>query len=460
MSLQGSSRRRVPRALRQDKDLPGKPALPIRLVGAAGVAWRLLVISGALLALVLVLNRLTIVVLPVFLALFLTALGHVPHRFLRRHRWPRAAATWFVLLGGVAILGGIGYFVASNVASNYAQLVAQVSQIGHQARDLLHRLPGSPSGTNIDALTNKLVGWLQDHRAAVAGGVITAGRMAAEIVTGLIIAVFLTYFFLADGSRLWTWCVRLLPGNIQGSANGAGHRAWRVLSAWILGTAVIAVFHGVVVGAVLWILGTPLVIPLAVLVFLGSFIPIVGAVLFGGLAVLVTLVAVGPISGLILVCVLLVENQIEAHLLQPFIVGRAVRLHPVAIVIALTGGGLLGGIFGAILAIPIVASAHAAVKYLTGVEDVRGRPRRLDDDRMRPEAPAEYAPLPIYAAPLAYPEPPEVIEESADSGDAATAHGDAEDAESPPDDPPPEDEPHGSGGKPLVESAEPDPDDE
>ena len=434
------------------------PAVPAGLAITAAWCWRILVVATTFLALVLLFHRLYLVVLPVSFSFLLAALLHPLVLLLRGWGFPRPLATWGTLIIAFLVLSAIGWFVVQQASADYDRLVSQVDDVIGQLRGYVERIPGT-NNIQLQDLQDRVLNAFKSHTQTVASGLLTAGTVVGEAVTGLIVTFFVTFFFLDDGDRMWSWTVRLFPHDVQPSIRGAGYRAWHVLSGWIVGTAIIAAFHGVVIGTVLFLLGVPLAFPLAVMVFVGSFIPIVGAVLFGGLAVLVTLVAQGPISAVILLAVLLVENQVEAHLLQPFIVGRAVRLHPVAIVVALTGGGLLAGIFGAILAIPIVASAHAAVKYLTGVEDVRGRPRRLDDDRMRPEPPPEYAPLPIYAAPLAYPEPQTATEEGADTGETEAGR-DPGTPRSRADDPPPEDEPHGTGAKPLVESAEPDPDDE
>lgn len=233
-------------------------------------------------------------------------------------------------------------------------------------------------------------------------GVVSFGTVLGELLTGLIVTLFVTFYFLQEGDRIWSRVVRLFPQNVQPSIRGAGYRSWHVVSGWVVGTALIALFHGVIVGLTLFFLGVPLAVALAVLVFIGSFIPIIGSFVFGGLAVLVTLVSQGLVPALVVLAVLLIDTQIEAHLLQPFIAGRAVQLHPVAIVLALTAGGLIGGIAGAIIIIPIVAAIHAAVKYLTGVEDLHGNPRRVDADRMAPEPPPEYAPLPLYTSTSAY----------------------------------------------------------
>ena len=433
------------------------PAVPAGLAITAAWCWRILIVAVTFLALVLLFHQLYLVVLPVSFSFMLAALLHPLVLLQRQWGFPRPVATWGTLIIAFLVLSAIGWFVVQQASADYDRLVSQVDDVFGELRGYIERIPGT-NHLQLQDLQGRLLNAFKAHTQAVASGLLTAGTVLGEAVTGLIVTFFVTFFFLDDGDRMWSWTVRLFPHDVQPSVRGAGYRAWHVLSGWIVGTAIIAAFHGVVIGTVLFLLGVPLAFPLAVMVFLGSFIPIVGAVLFGGLAVLVTLLALGPISAVILLAVLLVENQVEAHLLQPFIVGRAVRLHPVAIVVALTGGGLLGGVFGAILAIPIVASAHAAVKYLTGVEDVRGRPRRLDDDRMKPEPPPDYAPLPIYAAPLAYPEREETSDDSADTGGGAAASHGAPDNQR--DDPPAEDEPRGTHGKPLVEAAQPDSDDE
>jgi predicted PurR-regulated permease PerM len=373
-----------------------QPRVPAMLAGGAAICWRLLVIGVTFLALVLVLNRLTIVVVPIFIAIFFTAMLHRPVQWLRGRGLGRMAATWSVLLAALAIVLGVGWLMVTVSSGQAQQIATQFDDVTKELQKFLRNIPGVGGSSSVGNLSDHLVGWIQQHRSAVMGGVLTAGRYAGEIVTGLIIAFFLTYFFLADGDRIWSWAVRLLSPGTQPSVNGAGHRAFRVLSGWVVGTAVIACIHGVVIGTVLWLLGTPLVIPLAVLVFVGSFIPVVGAFLFGGIAVLVTLVAQGWVAALILLMVLLIENQVEAHLLQPFIVGRAVRLHPVAIVLVLAGAGALAGLIGAIVAVPLVAALHAAVKYATGVEDLHGHPLR-DENRMEPIPPPEAAPLPFLA---------------------------------------------------------------
>ncbi|HET7305169.1 MAG TPA: AI-2E family transporter [Segeticoccus sp.] len=392
--------------------------VPVSLAVAAAWSWRILLVSALGVAMVVLFNRLYLVVLPVLFALLLSALLHPLVALLRRVGLPRALATWGTVVVAFLAICGVGWFVVQQASANYQGTVGQVRSLVSQLRGYIDRVPGTNSDV-LDQLQHQAVTTLQQHSQTVASSVLTVGTVAGEAVTGLIVMFFVTFFFLDEGDRIWSWVVRLFPRDVQPSVRGAGYRAWHVLSGWIVGTALIAVFHGVVIGLALALLGVPLAVPLAVLVFLGSFIPIVGALFFGGLTVLVALVTQGVVPAVIVLVVLIVENQVEAHLLQPFIVGRAVRLHPVAIVLALTGGGLIGGLFGAILAIPVVAALNAAWKYLTGVEDLDGNPARVDDDRMAPEPPPQYAPLPLYATPVVA-EPHDAGSRDAESHDAGS----------------------------------------
>jgi predicted PurR-regulated permease PerM len=348
---------------------PETLAVPRPLAIAAAWSWRLLVVGALAYLVVTFLAGIPVVSVPIFLALLLSALLHRPAALLRRVL-PDWLAALTVLIGAAVVIGGIGYFVTFRVQSNAATLADQAQHVVDQLRRLAERIPGVGGGSG--DLLGTIQDWVKSHSATLVSGALAAGRVLAELVTGLVLTVFLTLFFLMDGEREWQWVVRLLPARARPVANGAGHRAFSVLSGWIWGTAIIAVIHAVVIGVTLWLLGTPLVIVLAVLVFIGSFIPIIGAFVFGGLSVLVTLVAVGLWPAVILLGVLLAENLLEGHVYQPLIMGRTVRLHPVIILVALTVGGVLAGIMGAIAAIPVAAAVSAAVKYASGAEDIDG----------------------------------------------------------------------------------------
>jgi predicted PurR-regulated permease PerM len=341
------------------------------------------VVGAAVWFVVTFVAHLAVVWVPVVLSLLLAALLKRPTLWLRR-RMPRWLAALLVLLGALLAVAGVGYVISLRVAGQSQELVNQAQDVLARLQDRVSSLPAIGAGGG--SVVQRISGYVQAHGSTIVSGAFTAGTYAVEFVTGLVLTFFLTLFLLMDGDRMWAWLVRLLPRRAQPPANGAGHAAFRVLSGWITGTAIIALIHGVVIGLTLWLLGTPLAVVLAVLVFIGSFIPIIGAFVFGGFAVLVTLVTQGLVAAAILLGVLIVENLLEGHVYQPLIMGRTVRLHPVAILLGLAVGGLLAGIMGAIVAIPLIGALHAAVKYLTGIEDIDGNSLR-DEDRMEPEPP-------------------------------------------------------------------------
>ena len=357
--------------------------MPPALALAAAWSWRLLVIGAVIWFAVTWISGLTVVWVPIVLSLLLAALLKRPALWLRR-RMPRWLAALLVLVGALLVLAGVGYLISLRVAGQSQELVVQAQGVLGRLQDRVSSLPGIGAGGR--SVVQKISDYVQAHSGTIVSGAFTAGTYAVEFVTGLVLTFFLTLFFLMDGDRMWAWLVRLVPRRAQPATNGAGHAAYRVLSGWITGTAIIALIHAVVIGITLQLLGTPLVVVLAFLVFIGSFIPIVGAFLFGGLAVLVTLVTQGLVAAGILLAVLVAENLLEGHVYQPLIMGRTVRLHPVAILLGLAVGGLLAGIMGAIIAIPLIGAVHAAVKYLTGIEDIDGNALR-EEDRMAPEPP-------------------------------------------------------------------------
>jgi len=347
----------------------GRRAVPPALALAAAWGWRMLIVGAVLYLVVTFLVGIPVVSVPIFLALLFAALLHRPAGFLRRFL-PDWSAALLVLLGAVVAIGGIIGFVAFRIGGNADSLFNQVQQVFDGVRTLVQRLPGGGGGSA--DLVDKMQKWVESNYSNLLSVALSAGRFIVELITGLVLTLFLTLFFLTDGERQWGWVVRLLPSRARPVVNGAGKRAFSVLSGWIGGTAIIAVIHAVVIGVAMWLLGTPLVLALALLVFFGSFIPIVGAFVFGGLAVMVTLLTVGLWPAVILLAVLVVEDLLEGHLYQPLIMGRTVGLHPVVIVIALTVGTVLAGIMGAFASIPVAAAVSAAVKYVTGVEDIHG----------------------------------------------------------------------------------------
>lgn len=367
-------------------------SVPPALTIAAAWSWRMLVVGVALYIVVTFLAGIPLVSIPIFLSLIFTALLHRPVGFLRRFL-PNWLAALIVLIGAIAIIGGILALVVVRIDSTAFSLIDQGQHVLDEIRNVVHRLPGVGGGSA--GLLDKAKAWVQTNSSSLLSGAFAAARVTIDLITGLVLTLFLTLFFLIDGELQWGWVVRLLPSRVRPVANGAGQRAFSVLSGWITGTSIIAAIHAVVIGVSMWILGTPLVLVFTVLVFFGSYIPIIGAFVFGGLAVLVTLLAVGVWPSVILFAVLLLEGLLEAHVYQPLIMGKTVRLHPVVILIALTVGGALAGVMGAIAAIPVAAAVSAAVQYVAGVEDINGTPI-LDGSYVAPEPPSVARPSPTH----------------------------------------------------------------
>ena len=193
---------------------------------------------------------------------------------------------------------------------------------------------------------------------------LTGGEIIFEILGGIVLTLFVTFFLLKDGERIWAWLTRAFGAEGSQRADRAGRAAWRSVVFYVRGTLLVAAIHSIVIGSTLTIMGVPLVAPLAVLVFLGAFIPLVGILLAGALVILITLAAKGWLAALIVLCVFIAEDQLESHLLQPLVVGRIVRLHPLAIILVLAVGGVMAGIPGAVVAVPVAAAVTRAVPEL------------------------------------------------------------------------------------------------
>jgi predicted PurR-regulated permease PerM len=353
----------------KSRRVPTRLPIPPLLEDLAGWGWRLLLLGVVAWALLRVAETLYLVSLSLAGSLLFTALLSPMVMRLRRRRVPRVLATAVVVIAALLVFGGILFWVFDRAVTEFPTLVNQVG-------DAVGRLPFRSS--TIDTLRDDLVREIETHRGALSQGVISGVQTGAEVVTGLLLTFLLTLILLADGDRIWGWLVGRFPASAQPRVSRAGHHAYARLSGWIRGTFVIAVFHGCVVAAVLFLMGVPLVAPLAILVFFGSFIPIVGALIFGGIAVLVTFATHGLTDAIVLTVVLVIDNQIEAHILQPFLVGRYVQLHPFVVALTITAGAMLVGLWGALLAVPFTAAVYAALTHLEPRPPAR-RLRRLGD---------------------------------------------------------------------------------
>jgi predicted PurR-regulated permease PerM len=285
---------------------------------------------------------------------------------LRRAGLPALAATWCTLLFAVAVLGGAVTLAATRATADYPTLVRELTHTGNELQNWLAGPPFHIRHGGIEGLANRGLTYLKQHQSLVAGTVLSGGRIFLEILAGLVLMLFITFFLLKDGDRIWAWLTGFLGTESRQRTRLAGTAAWQALVYYVRGTIAVAAIHAVVIGFSLWILGVPLLVPLTVLVFLAAFVPLVGILVAGTVAVGVTLGTKGWIAAVILVVIFILENQLESHLLQPLVVGRMVRLHPLAVILVLAVGGVVAGIPGAIVAVPTAAALTRAAPYLSG----------------------------------------------------------------------------------------------
>jgi predicted PurR-regulated permease PerM len=360
----------VSHAKREDPFLP-KPdditgLIPRGLRISAALAWRFIVVVAALYAVVWVVGYLSVVVIPLSIALLVSALLAPLVSKLVAARFPRGLATALVLIAGLAVLGGLLTFVVTQISDSLPQLQKQLNDSLTQIKNWLIDGPPHLRLEQIQDFLNQTFGFLQSSITSTA--LTTAGTIG-EILTGFLLTLFVTIFFLSGGDGIWSFLVRGVPARIRNRVDVAGRRGFASLVSYVRATAAVAVVDAVGIGIGLWIMGVPLVIPLATLVFLGAFIPIIGALITGGVAVLIALVTNGFIGAVIVLGIVIGVMQLESHVLQPMLLGRAVKLHPLAVILAITAGLVVGGIAGALLAVPLLAVLNAGIRSLIHESD-------------------------------------------------------------------------------------------
>ena len=331
---------------------------------AAAWSWRLLVILAALVALLWVIARLEIIVVPLLLALMLSALLVPAVDWLDRRGAPRGGAVALVILAAFAVLGGILTFVISQFVVGLPDLVNQVTRSIDSAKKWLIEGPLHLSRQQIDNAGNAAIQALQNNQAKLTSGALSTAATVTEILTAALLMFFTLIFFLYGGRNIWQYVTKIFPAHVRDRVRAAGSAGYGSLIGYVRATFLVALVDAAGVGTGLAIMGVPLALPLASLVFLGAAIPLVGAVISGFLAVVVALLAKGFVYALITLGVIIGVNQLEAHILQPLVMGRAVSIHPLAVVVAISTGGVLFGIVGALLAVPTVAFFNNAFQVL------------------------------------------------------------------------------------------------
>ncbi|MZD09662.1 AI-2E family transporter, partial [Streptomyces sp. SID5785] len=339
-------------------------AVPWGLRVAAEAGWRLLVLAGTLWVLMRVISSVQLVVFAFVAALLITALLQPTVARLRRHGVPRGLATALTAILGFVIMGLVGWFVVWQVQENIDTLSDQVQDGIDELRKWLLNSPFHVTDNQINEIAKSLRDAIGANTDEITSAGLEGVTVIVEAMTGILLTMFSTLFLLYDGRRIWDWTLKLVPAQARPGIAGAGPRAWRTLTAYVRGTVIVALIDAIFIGLGIYFLGVPMAVPLAVFIFLFAFIPLVGAVVSGALAVVVALVTQGVFTAVMTLAVVLAVQQIEGHILQPFILGRAVRVHPLAVVLSVATGSMVSGIGGAVVAVPLVAVTNTVVVYL------------------------------------------------------------------------------------------------
>jgi predicted PurR-regulated permease PerM len=338
--------------------------VPRWLQTGAAWSWRLLLLAILLYVAARVAGLLYLVIVPCGAAILLTALLQPLTARLRRRGMTPLAATWCTVLLAIVLIGGAVWLVTTRVQADYPSLVTQFKHTTTQVQTWLAGPPFHLHTGNLQQLSNDAVKYLSQHKSAVEGTVVTGSKIVVEILAGVVLCFFVSFFLIKDGERIWQWLTSRFEPERKRRADLAGVAAWQAIVYYVRGTVAIAAIHAVVMGITLTIIGAPLVAPLALFMFVAAFVPLVGVLVAGALAILVVLATKGWIAAVIVLAILIVMNQLEGHLLQPQVVGKMVRLHPLAVILVLAVGGVVAGIAGAVVAVPITAAITRAARAL------------------------------------------------------------------------------------------------
>ncbi|WP_051940021.1 AI-2E family transporter [Phaeacidiphilus oryzae] len=376
-------------------DRPDDPAeaVPWGLRVAASTTWRLLLVAAGLYIVFKVITDLKVVTLAFMAALLISALLQPTVVRLRDAGAPRAVAAATVFLGGLCGIGLVGWFVGWQVSTNLGQVTGHLQTGINQVRGWLIHGPLHLTDTQINQFASQLSKAVGTNSDQITQFGFSTVSIVVEVLTGVVLAAFCTFFLIYDGARIWGWVLRLFPTGARMALAGAGPRAWHTLTSYVRGTVLVAFIDSVCIGIGIYLLGVPLAVPLAVIIFLGAFVPLIGALVTGTIAVLIGLVTHGVFTALMVLVVLIAVQQIEGHVLQPLILGRAVRVHPLAVVLSVATGSVVAGIGGAVVAVPIVAVTNTVVGYLRSRnrvdEEVREALQLAQEDAAAEEETAE-----------------------------------------------------------------------
>lgn len=316
--------------------------------------------------LVFAMTQLSLVVIPVVLALIIASAVYPLLELMRRRGMPSILATWIALVAILVVLGLVVWLIVSAVQNQIGTLVSQATKGLDQLQHFVKDGPFQVSDDQIDSALKQAGEFLSS--STFASGAFAGVSAATSFVTGLALFVVVLFFFMKDGPKIWGFLMRPFTGEQYDRAARVGQKTVSTLGGYVRGTATVALVDALGIGVGLFVIGVPLAIPLAVIVFVSAFVPLVGATVAGILAALVALVANGPVAAIIVIAIVIAVNQLEGNFLQPVVMARSLKLHPLVVLLALTAGTIIGGIVGAILSVPIAAVAWGIVTIWNGPE--------------------------------------------------------------------------------------------
>lgn len=372
--------------------LSGDRALPGGVVTASEWSWRLLAIVALAAVVVYLIGVFHEIVVPLLVALLVAALLVPLVNRLHGLGWPRWVAILVSLLVFAVIVGGLVYLVVWQVRIGLPALEHESVGAYNRARSALRQPPWNVSDSQFAGYVKSAGTYLQKDSGQLLGGALSFGLTAGHILAGALIAIFATIFILIDGHGIWSWITRVFPRTARPGLTRAGHAGWHTLTSFVRVQILVALVNGIGIGLVAFFLGLPLAIPIAVLVLLASFIPVIGAIVSGIVAVLIALVFGGPIQALIMLAGVLLVHLLEAHVMQPLLVGGAVKVHPLAVVVAVAAGTGLAGVPGALFAVPAVAVGNAMVTAMLRRPSDDGLVEKTDESSLDGTPPEGTAP--------------------------------------------------------------------
>ena len=344
----------------------GKHSVPVGVEIAANWAWRLLLIAAAIGLGIWMLRYFSEITVPIAVAVLGTALTIGAVDWLVEHRVPRLLATFIVVISMLVAFFGMLALVGQQLSTQVDDLRANVVEGISQVQDWARTGPLGLSDAQLQSWIDEAKSTISTTDSSVLSRITAVGATITHAVAGFFIALFSAFFFLYEGERIWSWIVALFPRSARDRVYSSGQTAWRSLTAFVRATVVVALIDAMGIAFAAWALGVPLTLAIGVLVFLGAFVPIIGALISGMVAVLVALVAQGPWTALFMLLAVVAVQQLESHVLQPFLMGSLVAVHPLAIILAIAAGVVVAGVVGALIAVPLAACLNGVVRHLAG----------------------------------------------------------------------------------------------